>query len=400
MTNTVIKVLGLGGAGSNAVNRMIQLGIEGVEFIAANTDAQALGTSEAPVKILLGPRASRGLGAGGQPAKGEEAAEESANTLADVLEGADMVFLAAGLGGGTGTGAAPVAARMARETGALTVAVVTLPFLFEGSRRLNNAQTGLNRLKGNCDTLIPVSNDKLLSILPRDVSFDLALRVADEVLRQSVQGMAELVTRPGLINVDFANVKSLMQLPGGAFLSIGQGKGGSKAVDAVRESLQPKLLEAARLEDAAGVLVHFTGGDDLTLHEINLAMDHLNHSIQPEAQIVMGATIDPIMAGRAQAILVATGVGGAPSCAAQSSPERSRRVEPPARVETVSPSSPTSPTTLADTLFATARSEQPAQSRQLEWVVAEEAEAIPAPIPDNLDLPAFMRRRRLFTTKQ
>ncbi len=400
MTNTVIKILGLGGAGSNAVNRMIQLGIEGVEFIAANTDAQALATSEAPTKILLGPRSSRGLGAGGQPAKGEEATEESANTLADALEGADMVFLAAGMGGGTGTGAAPVAARLARETGALTVAIVTLPFLFEGARRHNNAEAGLGKLKGNCDTLIPVSNDKLLSILPRDVSFDLALRVADEVLRQGVQGMAELVTRPGLINVDFANVKSLMQLPGGAFLSIGQGRGCNKAIDAVRESLQPKLLEAARLEDAAGVLVHFTGGDDLTLHEINLAMEHLNRSIQPEAQIVMGTMIDPIMAGRAQVILVATGVGDTPSRTTQASPEHSRKVEPPARVETVSSSNPASSTTLADSLFATARSEQPAQSRQLEWVVAEEAETIPAPIPDNLDLPAFMRRRRLFTAKQ
>ncbi len=392
MANTVIKVLGLGGAGSNAVNRMIQLGIEGVEFIAANTDAQALAASEAPTRILLGPRSRRGLGAGGQPAKGEEAAEESANTLADALEGADMVFLAAGMGGGTGTGAAPVAARLARETGALTVAIVTLPFLFEGSRRLNNAQTGLNKLKGNCDTLIPVSNDKLLSILPRDISFDLALRVADEVLRQGVQGMAELVTRPGLINVDFANVKSLMQLPGGAFLSIGQGRGCNKAIDAVRESLQPKLLEVTTLEGAAGILVHFTGGDDLTLHEINLAMEHLNHAIQPEAQIVLGATIDPIMAGRAQAILVATGVGDTPSRVVQ--------VGPPARVETVAPSDPASQETLAESLFANARSGQPAQSRQLEWVVAEEAEAIPAPIPDNLDLPAFMRRRRLFTAKR
>jgi cell division protein FtsZ len=204
--------------------------------------------------------------------------------------------------------------------------------------------------------------------------------------------MAELVTRPGLINVDFANVKSLMQLPGGAFLSIGQGRGCNKAIDAVRESLQPKLLEVTTLDNAAGILVHFTGGDDLTLHEINLAMEHVNHSVRPEAQIVMGATIDPIMAGRAQAILVATGVGGTPSRVAQ--------VEPPARVETAAPSSPTPQETLAESLFANARSGPPAQSRQLEWMVAEEPEVIPTPIPDNLDIPAFMRRRRLFATKQ
>ncbi len=394
MANTVIKVLGLGGGGSNAVNRMIQLGIEGVEFIAANTDAQALATSEALTKILLGPRASRGLGAGGQPVKGEEAAEESADAIASVLEGADMVFLAVGMGGGTGTGAAPVAARLAKEAGALTIAVVTLPFSFEAAKRLNNAQSGLSKLKSQCDTLITVPNDKLLSILPRDVSFNLALHVADEVLRQGIQGMAELVTRAGLINVDFAHVKSLMQLPGGAFLSIGLGRGSNKALDAVRESMQNKLLESNAIDGASGILVHFTGGDDLTLHEIQQAMELINHTSQPDTlrEIVMGASIDPIMAGRAQVILVATGV----------TPVESAPLLGPAATPKpvhVSAPQPESQETLAETLFANIQ--QPAQSRQLEWVVANDpvGEAIPAPIPDNLDIPAFMRRRRLFTPK-
>lgn len=385
-SNTVIKVLGLGGGGSNAVNRMVQLGIEGVHFIAANTDAQALANSEAPEKILMGQRASHGLGAGGIPAKGEEAAEESAEAIADALEGADMVFLAAGMGGGTGTGAIPVAARIAKQTGAVTVAVVTTPFTFEGTRRFQNAKSGINKLRTECDTLIAVPNDKLLSILPRDVTFELALRAADEVLRQGVQGMAELVTRAGLINVDFANVQSLMQLKGGAFLSMGYGRGASKAMDAIHDALHHKLLDADVLNSAAGVLAHFTGGGDLSLFEIGSAMEMVNRSVQPGAQIVMGATIDEAMDGRAQVILVVTGVremslGDASAADQSEAPQPAPAPEP----------------ALAGALFANV---QPHAAQRLEWVVENEVSSPTQSIaPENLDLPAFMRRRRLFATK-
>jgi cell division protein FtsZ len=408
---TVIKVLGLGGGGSNAVDRMIQLGIEGVEFIAANTDMQALARSEAPVKLLLGPRLSRGLGSGGDPEKGREAAKESLSLIADAVQGAEMVFIAAGMGGGTGTGSAPVAAQLAREAGAVTVGVVTLPFSFEATRRLNNARRGIDKLKTYCDTLIAVPNDKLLSILPRDVSFDVALRVADDVLRQGIQGMAELVTRPGLINVDFANVRALMQLPGGAFLSMGQGKGSNKAGEAMHEALHHKLLEANSLDDAQGVLVHFTGGADLSLFEISQAMGLINRSAHPKAQIVMGATLDPMMTGRAQVILVATGVGGK---AAPITPLLTvvDRVKPAIAASTPAPASvPVTPESLAGSLFANV----PAQPGPgpAEWVVAghgagyraEASEPTPSGIsselmpqilsPENLDIPAFMRRRRL-----
>jgi len=387
---TIIKVFGLGGGGSNAVDRMIQFGIEGVEFIAANTDAQALAKSEAPAKLLLGARASRGLGAGGKPENGEAAAEESANAIREALRGADMVFLAAGMGGGTGTGAIPVAARIAREEGAITVAVVTVPFAFEGKRRNLNAQAGIVKLRGHCHSLIAVPNDKLLSIVDRTVTFDQSLRVADEVLRQGVQGVAELVTRPSLINVDFANVCALMQMPGGAFLAIGTGKGASKAVDAVNETLHHKLLESDTLCQASGVLVHFTGGSDLSLHEINQAMELMRRAIQPDAQIVIGVMVDENMTGRAQVILVATGVGAKPISVAPVEVVAEDPVTVPA------PESATVPEpALARSLFANVQTNA---TQPVEWVMAEEhiVAGTPSPTlsPDNLDLPAFLRRRR------
>lgn len=389
---TVIKVLGLGGGGSNAVDRMIQFGIEGVEFIAANTDAQALAKSEAPHKLLLGARASRGLGAGGKPENGEAAAEESANAIREALRGADMVFLAAGMGGGTGTGAVPVAARVAHEEGAVTVAVVTAPFSFEGRRRAANAQAGIARLREHCHSLIVVPNDKLLSIVDRSVTLDQSLRVADEVLRQGVQGMAELVTRPSIINVDFANVCSLMQMPGGAFLAIGAGKGPNKAVDAVNETLNHKLLESDTLCQAGGVLVHFTGGSDLGLHEINQAMELLRRSVQPDAQIVIGVMLDENMAGRAQVILVATGVGANPIPAA---PVEAAVEEATAAPGAAAEPAPLPEPALARSLFANIQTKHP---QPVEWVMADEHIVAGTPGPtmatDNLDLPAFLRRRR------
>src|SRR6266851_2949836 len=254
---TVIKIMGLGGGGSNAVNRMIELGLEGVEFIAANSDAQALAHSLAPKKVQLGPKVTRGLGAGGKPEVGEAAAIESKADIREALEGADLVFLTAGMGGGTGTGAIPVAAEVARSLGALTVAVVTAPFSFEASRRQQNAQNGLAKLRTFADTVVAVPNDKLLGLLPRQTTFEMSLRVADEVLRQGVQGLTELISKPGLINMDFANVRALMQTAGPSMMAIGQGTGEHKATHAVRQALQMPLLDLKSAQCATGVLVHF-----------------------------------------------------------------------------------------------------------------------------------------------
>ncbi|HEC35698.1 MAG TPA: cell division protein FtsZ, partial [Anaerolineae bacterium] len=238
----VIKVIGVGGAGSNAVDRMIQIGIPGVDFIAANSDAQALARSEAPCKIQLGAGLTKCLGAGGAPVVGSKAADEAREELGNALRGADMVFITAGMGGGTGTGAAPIVAQIARAEKALTIAVVTMPFSFEGTRRLTVAEEGVTRLKEEVDTLLVVSNDRLLEIVDRRTSLDVAFRIADEVLRQAVQGIAELITRPGLINLDFADVKSIMSRGGGALISIGHGEGREKAVEAVKTALRSPLL--------------------------------------------------------------------------------------------------------------------------------------------------------------
>jgi len=305
-----IKVLGLGGGGSNAINRMIELGLTGVEFIAANTDQQALSSSLAPTRLQLGPRVTRGLGAGGDPRIGAAAAMESANEIASALKGADMVFITAGMGGGTGTGSAPVAAEIARELGILVVAIVTLPFTFEMGKRSQNALKGVRGLQPHAHTLITVPNDKLLEIVPRDISLEVAFRLADDVLRQGVQGISELATRPGLINVDFAHIRTIMQKGGGSFMAIGMGAGNNKAATAISQAIRHPLLDIDNLEGARGVLLHFTGGDDLTLFEISEAVSTLREQLNPETDIILGATTDPGMKDRAQAILIVTGVGG------------------------------------------------------------------------------------------
>lgn len=307
-----VKVLGLGGGGSNAVNRMIQLGLSGVEFIAANTDRQALVSSLAEVKLQLGPRITRGLGAGGDPRAGMAAAMESSREIAAALAGADMVFITAGMGGGTGTGAAPVAAEIARELGAVVIAVVTMPFAFEMTRRAKSALEGIQKLQPHTHTLITVPNDRLLQIVPEDLSLEVAFRLADDVLRQGVQGIAELVTQPGMINVDFAHVRELMINGGGAYMAIGLGKGVNKASDAIHQALHHPLLELDHPEQASGVLIHFTGGEDLTLFEVGEAVTNLRETLSPDAEVILGATTDPAMTSRAQAILIFTGVGGRP----------------------------------------------------------------------------------------
>jgi cell division protein FtsZ len=308
---TKIKVVGLGGGGSNAVNRMIELGVSGVEFIACNTDHQALRSSLSECQVALGPRTTRGLGAGGDPSVGRAAAEESSRELAEAMKHADMVFLTAGMGGGTGTGAIPIAAEIARSQGAIVVAIVTLPFSFEGKRRMQSAQEGIEAMRPFCNTLITIPNDRLLEVAPKQTTFDVALRLADDVLRQGVQAIAELITRPGLVNVDFSHVRSLMQLAGGSCLAVGHGTGPDKAILAVRSALHNPMLEIGSLENAAGLLVHFTGGEDLELAELGRAMEEASAGAV-NAEVFFGAAIDPAMKGRVQAIIVATGVGGQP----------------------------------------------------------------------------------------
>jgi cell division protein FtsZ len=308
----VLKVIGLGGGGSNAINRMIELGLGGVEYIAANTDAQALKNSLAPVKIQLGPRLTRGLGAGGDPKIGEEAAEESYRDLNQALAGADMVFLTAGMGGGTGTGSIPIAARVARSIGAVVVAIITMPFSFEVGRRQNNARDGIAKLRQYTDTLITVPNDRLLQIAPHDLTLDLAFRMADDMLRQGIQGISELVTQPGLINVDFAHVRQMMMNGGGSLLSMGYGQGENKAINAIEQALHHPMLESIPLESASGIIANFSGGPDLTFMEVTDALSYLQSKTNFQAEIIPGVTNDEKLAGRAQVILVITGLGATP----------------------------------------------------------------------------------------
>jgi cell division protein FtsZ len=307
-----VKIIGLGGAGSNAVNRMIELGLTGVEFIAANTDRQALASSLAPTQIQLGPQVTRGLGAGGDPRVGAAAALESNREIGTALAGADLVFIAAGMGGGTGTGAAPITAEIAKEQGAVVIAIVTMPFAFEMSQRAKAALHGVKALQPHTHTMITVPNDRLLSIVPKDLSLEIAFRLADDVLRQGVQGISELITRPGLINVDFAHVRQLLLHGGGAFMAIGLGEGPDKSQKAIHQALHHPLLEINSLEQATGILVHFTGGDELTLYEVGEAINQLRESLSPKADVILGATTDPSMAGRAQVILIVTGIGAYP----------------------------------------------------------------------------------------
>lgn len=308
----VLKVIGLGGGGSNAVNRMIELGLTGVDFIAANTDAQMLKTSLAPTKIQLGGKLTRGLGAGGNPSVGEAAAEESYRELNQALSGADMVFLTAGMGGGTGTGAISIAARVARSLGAVTVAVVTTPFMFEVGRRQVNAREGLAKLRPYTDTLITIPNDRLLKVAPRDLPLEMAFRLADDVLRQGIQGISELITETGLINVDFSHIRNSMQSGGGSLLSIGIGQGERKAQKAIEHALNHPLLEAINLTHANSILVNFTAGADLTFTEVVEALNDLQEKTNNKAEIIPGVITDPRMGDRVQVIMILTGIGATP----------------------------------------------------------------------------------------
>ncbi len=309
----VIKVVGIGGGGVNAVNRMIEVGLKGVEFIAINTDAQALLMSDADVKLDVGRELTRGLGAGADPEVGKKAAEDHAEEIEDVLRGADMVFVTAGEGGGTGTGGAPVVARIARSLGALTIGVVTRPFTFEGRRRTVQADSGIEALRAEVDTLIVIPNDRLLSISDRSVSVLDAFRSADQVLLSGVQGITDLITTPGLINLDFADVKSVMQGAGSALMGIGSARGEDRAVQAAELAISSPLLEAS-IDGAHGVLLSIQGGSDLGLFEINEAARLVQEAAHAEANIIFGAVIDDALGDEVRVTVIAAGFdGGSPS---------------------------------------------------------------------------------------
>jgi len=303
-----IKVVGVGGGGCNAVNRMIAEKIRGVQFMAVNTDAQALLASQAEQRIRIGERLTKGLGAGGDPERGLKAAEESREELAMLFQGADMVFVTAGMGGGTGTGAAPVIAELAREAGALTIAIVTKPFSFEGFRRRQVADEGIRRLQEKVDTLIIIPNDRLLTVADKRVTVEVAFRLADDILRQGIQGISELITVPGLINLDFADVRAVMNEAGPALMAIGRGSGDTRAVDAAQHAIASPLLDIS-IDGAMGVLFNVTGGADLTLHEVFDAAEVVAKAAHPEANIIYGMVIDPKMEQEVKITVIATGFG-------------------------------------------------------------------------------------------
>jgi cell division protein FtsZ len=359
-----IKVLGVGGGGSNAVNRMIQEGLRGVEFIAVNTDAQALMLSEAPNRVRIGEKLTKGLGSGGDSSIGAKAAEESSDDLYEIINGADMVFITAGMGGGTGTGGGPVVARIARETGALTIGVVTKPFSFEGTRRRQVAEDGIEKLKEHVDTLIAIPNDRLLEIVDRRASIQEAFRVADDVLRQGIQGISELITIPGEINLDFADVRSIMDAGGAALMAIGHGEGDNKAADAAEQAISSSLLDVT-IDGARGILFNATGGPDMTLFELDEAAEIIRKTAHPDVNIIFGTVIDESMVDKIRLTVIATGFDAAhqqPSTVLQSI--GAAKAEPKIAKPAV------------------------AQSRQ------DFRRAHPAPVDnDNMDIPSFLRRR-------
>jgi cell division protein FtsZ len=302
-----IKVLGLGGGGGNAVNRMIDHGVQGVEFIAVNTDLQALNSNRASIKVQIGNQLTKGLGSGGRPEVGKQAAMEDTERLIELLQGADMVFLTAGLGGGTGTGSTPIVANLAAEMDVLVIAIVTLPFAFEGRVRAKQAEDGLRELKAAVDTVIAIPNERLLETVNINTCIQDAFRMADDILRQAAQGISDLITKPGLINLDFADVKSVMKGMGVAFMGTGLASGESRAVDAAQKAISSPLLVDTSIEGAHGVLINITGGRDLTLHEVSKASQLIHSLADPDANIIFGTVIDESMKDTVKVTVIATG---------------------------------------------------------------------------------------------
>ena len=320
-----IKVVGVGGAGTNAVNRMVDAGLKGVKFIAVNTDKQALKLSRADTTIQIGDKLTKGLGAGALPEVGQKAAEESREEIANTIKGSDLVFVTCGMGGGTGTGAAPVIAEVAREMGILTIGVVSKPFMFEGRQRMKNAEAGIERLKANVDTLVVVPNDKLLSVVTKGTTMTEAFRIADDTLRQGIQGISDLIAVPSLINLDFADVRTVMQSRGLAHMGIGIGKGENRMIDAAQQAISSPMLETS-IDGARAVLINITGGPDTSIIDINEAAQKITAAADPEANIIFGAGIDENLADEVKITVIATGFEKAPFTGVR--PSVSRDVEP------------------------------------------------------------------------
>ncbi len=369
-----IKVVGVGGAGQNAVNRMIADGVVGVEFITMNTDQQALMSSNAPVRVRIGEKVTRGLGAGSNPEQGEKAAEESADEIYSLLKGADMVFITCGMGGGTGTGAAPVVARIAKENGALTIGVVTRPFGFEGTPRQRASEQGIERLKEHVDTLIVIPNDRLLDIVPKTASLTQAFRVADDVLRQGVQGISEVITVPGMINLDFADVRTIMSEGGAALMAVGSAAGEGRARIAAEQAITSNLLDVT-IDGARGILFNVTGGPDLSLFEVHEAASIIKNAAHPDCNVIFGAVLDEKMKDQVRITVIATGFdhnAGMPRTGA-------RRVVTATTSTTRSAPASTSRATVERTHHHEEVSAPSSRSSALD--------------PDNLELPSFLRRR-------
>ena len=333
-----IKVIGVGGAGTNAVNRMIESGLQGVDFIAVNTDKQALTLSKAPTKVQIGDKLTKGLGAGANPEVGKHAAEESREEISNFIKGADLVFVTCGMGGGTGTGAAPVIAELARDMGILTIGVVSKPFLFEGRQRMKNAEAGIERLKANVDTLVVVPNDRLLSVVTKGTSVTEAFRIADDTLRQGIQGISDLIAVPNLINLDFADVRTVMEARGLAHMGIGVGKGENRMVDAARQAISSPMLETS-IDGARAVLINITGGPDTSIIDINEAAQMITQAADPEANIIFGAGIDENLEDEVRITVIATGFESNPfGSTAKAEPEKTaEKAAEPERTESAAP---------------------------------------------------------------
>jgi len=361
-----IKVLGIGGGGSNAVNRMIEAGIQGIEFVAINTDAQALMLSDAPTRIRIGEKLTKGLGSGSDPGIGRKAAEESSDDIYEVLQDADMVFLTAGMGGGTGTGASPVIAQVARELGSLTIGVVTRPFSFEGTQREQTAVQGIEQLKEQVDTLIVIPNDRLLEVADKRASLQDAFAMADDVLRQGIQGISELITVPGLINLDFADVRTIMSEGGAALMAVGQAKGEERAAKAAQAAISSALLDVT-IDGARGILFNVRGGRDLSLFEVHEAAEIIRQTAHPDVNIIFGAVIDEGMDDEIQITVIATGFEGSTTRRRAAAPAAAVASRPAARPRTPAPA--------------------PAKAQA-------EAGEFPVRVfdPDNVDIPTFMRK--------
>ena len=371
-----IKVIGVGGGGTNAVNRMIDEGIQGVEFIAVNTDAQALMLAKASIKVRLGEKLTRGLGAGGDPEVGRKSAEESADELYNVLKGSDMVFVTAGMGGGTGTGAAPVVAQIAKESGALTIGVVTRPFTFEGMRRLQSADVGIGKLKEHADTLIAIPNDRLLQVADKRASLQDAFRLADDVLHQGIQGISELITIPGLINLDFADVRAIMSEGGAALMAVGNGSGDERAKKAAEAAISSALLDIT-IDGARGVLFNVTGGPGMTLFEVNQAAAIIRETAHPDVNMIFGAVIDPNMGDDIRITVIATGFERS------SMPRRALERQPRSEARR------------SDSASYMRSSESVSVHADLPSSEAKPSSgSMPAMSKDDLDIPTFLRNRR------